>query len=69
MFDGEVPKKVLYCYSVSPPLFDEMERNVENIEFHEGLLTPRVLAELVGDAAHPNLIILDDMVQQLVKKN
>ena len=68
MFDGEPPEKVLYCYGVSQPLFDEMERNVENIEFHEGLPTPSVLDELVGDATRPKLIILDDMVQQMVKK-
>ena len=33
------PVKTIYCYSVYQDLFSQMEKEIENITFHEGLPT------------------------------
>lgn len=53
------PAKVLYCYGIYQPLFDEMERNVDNITMHQGLPTQEEIDDF-ADGQH-GLIILDDL--------
>ena len=68
-FDGmyEVaPVAILYCYSLWQPLFDEMERNVSNITFHQGLPSQSELDDFTADGQH-KLLIADDLYHSIIQ--
>ncbi len=65
MFIPNPPKKILYCYGVYQPLFDEMKQSLQDITFHEGLPTLETITELTSDGGH-HLVVLDDLMQQVV---
>jgi hypothetical protein len=50
----------LYCYSVSQPLFEEMNQQIPNIEFHEGLPSLEKIKDFTRNKKH-SLLILDDL--------
>ena len=64
MFEDHTPQKVLYCYGVYQPLFDEMKKTCSFIVFHEGLPEK----EIVENFAHKqhNVIVLDDLIHLVV---
>ncbi len=65
MFDRQ-PSSVLYCYSVYQPLYDVMKEKCPiPIEFREGLPTSKQFDEMDNDDFH--IIILDDLMEQIVK--
>ena len=57
--------KILYCYGIYQPLFDQMLKDVRDISFHEGLPTEEEVKEFT-DANH-NLVIIDDLSDEAVK--
>ena len=58
------PVKVLYCYSIWQPLFDEMEKTL-NITFYKGIPSYKDILEFSNNGDH-NMIILDDLQQEVV---
>ena len=64
LFEKNPPEKVLYCYGVHQPLFESMEKEIENIEFHEGLPLENTLDEY-ADGKHL-LIVLDDLMNSVL---
>lgn len=60
----EPPVSILYCYGVYQPLFDDMEKNLPQITFHEGLPS-RTTIEDFTDGNH-NIVLLDDLMTQVV---
>jgi hypothetical protein len=40
------PQKVLYCYSMFQPLFEQTERELPFIKFHQGLPLEEELTQL-----------------------
>ena len=64
MYVQEPPQKVLYCYGVYQPLFDEMEKTIPNITFHENIPSKEDI-ETFADGTH-GLIVLDDLQQQVI---
>lgn len=66
MFDGAPPPcQVLYCYGIHQKLYDDMSTTLPNFSLHEGLPTEEKLDEFT-DGQH-KLVILDDLVQDVVK--
>ena len=65
MFGDTPTKKVMYCYGIYQPLFDEMtlKRVIPAILFHEGLPDKEEMMELSRDG-HA-LLILDDLMQEV----
>ena len=61
MYETDPPKKVLYCYGVYQPLFAEMERDVGNILFHEGLPSESYIDAYA--ASEHCLIVIDDLME------
>ena len=61
MFVDTPTKKVMYCYGIYQPLFDEIKRVIPAILFHEGLPDKEEMMELSRDG-HA-LLILDDLMQ------
>ena len=68
MFTQEPPEKILYCYGAWQELFEDMEENVPNLEFHDGLPDKSLLNDIAANGKH-NLIIIDDLAHQLVKSS
>ncbi len=62
MFTKPIPQRILYCYGVYQPLFDEMKQTIPNIKFHQDL------PEL-EDVTDNTLIILDDLISKAVKND
>ena len=59
MFDP-VPVKVLYCYGAFQSVFNDMQRDIANIEFHEGLPSDAVIGSLPPNS----LIFTDDLMKE-----
>ena len=62
---SEPVNKILYCYGIYQDTFDSMKREVEGIEFLEGILS-LAKVEHLADGMH-NLVILDDISERVVK--
>ena len=64
LFEKNPPQKVLYCYGAHQALFYDMEKETENIVFHEGLPTE----SLIDDYANGEhiLIVLDDLMNSVL---
>ena len=58
------PDKVLYCYGIYQPLFEDMERELPFITFHSGLPTEDELSKLSSEH-RGNLVILDDLMERV----
>ena len=61
------PAGIMYCYSIYQPLFDEMEKSIDNITFHQGVPTESELKEFAGDDDRFKLVVLDDLMHECVK--
>ena len=55
------PKKFLYCYSIWQPIFDEMQRTISKISFHQGLPDEETIVSLTSGSAH-RICVLDDLM-------
>ena len=63
MFGDTPTDKILYCYGIYQPLFDQMKKDVPNLSFHHGLPDVEDIEALSGGHA---LLILDDLMQEVV---
>jgi hypothetical protein len=68
LFPNSITDKILYCYGVFQDLFHEMERDIKNIHFHEGLPSAEIIEDLTKNKKH-NIIILDDLMMEVVKNS
>lgn len=51
------PRKIIYCYSVWQPLFDDLKNQVKNIEFNEGVYEINQIDQSIN-----TLLIFDDLM-------
>ena len=68
MYVDDPPVETLCCYGIYQPLFDEMQNTLSNFTLHQGLPTASELEEYTQDRQH-RLIILDDLMQQVLKND
>ena len=68
MYADDPPIETLYCYGIHQPLFNEMRSKLSNFTLHQGLPSKVELDEFTKDLRH-RLIILDDLMQQVIKDN
>ncbi|VDI51874.1 Hypothetical predicted protein [Mytilus galloprovincialis] len=66
MYADEPPEAILYCYGIHQPLFEEMEKTIPGIVFHEGLPSMETIREFTADRHH-RLIVLDDLMHRVVR--
>ena len=52
MYKSNPPIRVMYCYGVHQPLFDQMEKEMNYIEFHPGIPTQTEIEEFTSDSRH-----------------
>ena len=65
LFENAI-NNILYCYAVHQPIFTEIANEIPNIEFHDGMPDEELISNF-SDLQHHNLIILDDMMEIIVK--
>ena len=65
MIDG-APEKIIWCYGMYQPAYDEMQRNIPNLTFIEGV--PCDLESMINPSIR-NLVVLDDLMQELSNNN
>lgn len=63
MYDPNPPEKILYCYGVYSSLYEEMEREQKNIQFHHGMPTEQSIDEYSG--GKHTLVIFDDLMSSV----
>ena len=63
MYVKDPPTRILYCYGIYQPLFDEMERNVPNFTSKQGLPSSEEIDEFTADRCH-KLIVIDDLMHK-----
>ena len=61
------PKKIIYCYGVYQDLYDEMQRDIPNIECFSGLPTRDDLESWNYASPWSKVLVLDDLLQKAVK--
>ena len=61
------PKKIIYCYGVYQELYDEMQRNIPNIEFYNRLPSRDDLDSWNVTCSRHKGLILDDLLQRAAK--
>ena len=61
---SEVPKKVLFCYSLEQPLYFHIRKVVPEIVFYEGLPSLDYIYDFAD--GKPVLIVLDDLVNEIL---
>ena len=68
LFGDNPPHSILYCYGIWQELFKQIESNISEISFHEGLPTSEQIENLISNKKH-NIIILDDLMLDVVKNS
>ena len=66
MYAKDPPTRILYCYGIYQPLFDEMERNVPNFTSKQGLPSSEEIDEFTADRCH-KLIVIDDLMHKVTQ--
>lgn len=56
------PEKIVWCYGIYQPTYDEMQRTIPNLAFIEGV--PSDLESMINPSIR-NLVVLDDLMQEL----
>ena len=56
MIEG-APEKIIWCYGIYQPAYDEMQRNIPNITFVE--VVPSDLESMINPSMR-NLVVIDD---------
>ena len=61
MIDG-APENIIWCYGIYQPAYDEMQMNIPNIHFVEGV--PGDLESMI-DPSIRNVVVIDDLMREL----
>ena len=65
MYKEEPPDRIMYCYGIHQPLFDEMEQHFSNLITKQGLPTTEDIDDFTEERKH-RLIVIDDLAHQLL---
>jgi hypothetical protein len=62
--EGNIPEKILFCFSIQQPIYSLIRREFDNVQFYEGVPS----LEYVYDYARtvPLIIILDDLANEII---
>ena len=68
MYVGDPIVETMYCYGIHQPLYDEMQKTLDNFTLHPGLPTAVEIDEYTKDHQH-KLIIIDDLMKQVIRND
>ena len=60
----EKATKILYCYGVYQPFFNEMKMTLSNLTLHEGIPSLETIEEMNDDTF--KIIVLDDLMEKII---
>ena len=60
-FEG-APENIIWCYGIYQPAYNEMQRNISDIKFVEGV--PSDLESMIKPSIR-NLVVIDDLMHEL----
>ena len=63
LFEEKPPCKIRYYYGIWQDFFSEIEKDTDNITFHQGLPSEEELLEITDPNSH-TLIIIDDLMHE-----
>ena len=66
MYEHTPPIATLYCFGVYQALYQEMEKTIPNIAFHQGLPSAKMLQEMSQDGQH-RIVVIDDLQQKAIE--
>ena len=66
MFPEEEPMKILFCYNIWQPLYEDITKEIPGVNFKSGPPTIDDLKELSGGTNAHCLIFFDDMIHDIV---
>ena len=58
----DAPENIIWCYGIYQPAYDEIQRNIPNITFVEGV--PNDLDSMINPSIR-NLVVIDDLMHEL----
>ena len=58
------PKRIYFCFNVNQPLYEDMKRDIPEIEFFEGIPTKEVLETWLMQEPGHKMLILDDLMSE-----
>ena len=58
---NKTPKRIYYCYTIWQSLYTEMQKDIKNIYFHQGLPTITDLNDWGQEEGH-KILVLDDLM-------
>ena len=61
MIEG-APERIIWCYGIYQPAYDEMQRTIPNLTLIEGV--PSELESKINPSKR-NLVVIDDLMQKL----
>ena len=61
MIEG-APENIIWCYGIFQSAYDEMQRNIPNNDFVEGV--PSDLESMINPSIR-NLVVIDDLMHEL----
>jgi len=64
MFE-QTPVEILYVYGMWQPLFDDMKREIKNIEFRDTLPSKQDLIDWCGEDGQHRVVLLDDCMKDV----
>ena len=68
LFASNPPQKILYCYNVFQPLFEQIEYECPGIVFHQGLPSEQFIDQFSSDRVH-SICVLDDLAHLASKSD
>jgi hypothetical protein len=68
LFSDKPPFKILYCFGLWQPQYEEMENNIPNITFNKGLPTISQIESISAEKKH-SIVVLDDLMSEVVKNS
>lgn len=57
------PKQIYYCYTIWQPIYTEMQKDIQNISFFQGLPSMADLRDWGQEEGH-KILVLDDLMMQ-----
>ena len=67
MFETDRETEILYMYKADQPLFREMEDNIPNIHFHEGLIPGRdIIKKFCTPPSKHSIVVIDDLMREVM---
>ncbi len=67
VFDTTKQIEILYLYKAGQQLFEQMEREIENIHFHKGMMTREEIIDYCNPTSKHLIVVMDDLMREVME--